>query len=597
MTINPIRLPINFVALLAFLFAVAGSCHAQSLSGNAQFSTRCNVSDLFAPASNLNTDWQPMADSAFYITPKTRCWLKVTSITPAAEQIRTVYLVLQRSPLVDLMLFDEHGKDIARSTHNGTSHAVTEIGRRVLLPMDKLSAGPLFIRIDSSNSIFEERVVNKGFNVLPDAVTDQQNILTGTIFAATLLLTSALFTASFGLALRDLDFGIYALYTFALGITLLAWDQVNLPMVGIDYGWVWQITVPISTATLCWLAIRLGKFHKHSILVSRSLIAVMAFNLLLLFWALVALAGIPVVSMPFHRLNFENWQDVVMGALIMAGGYRGWKRGDVNCLMLFLALTPSMFIDMVNRLWDPAVAPYLQSYGYGLPQWLDRTIHFNSTLSWIALPLVFCIALARRSMLLHTELTDERKRLEERVTSRTHELHIANKELQLLATTDSLTGLPNRRSMMEWIQREIERAGDTEKPLALCMIDVDHFKKINDTYGHATGDQAIIAIANACSEIIRKTDIAARFGGEEFVLLMPETDLGNAKNVAERLRAAIEALIIKSDNHPPFGMTISIGLALFDRQSGTDTMSSLLNRADNALYQAKSAGRNQVVFA
>jgi diguanylate cyclase (GGDEF)-like protein len=200
-------------------------------------------------------------------------------------------------------------------------------------------------------------------------------------------------------------------------------------------------------------------------------------------------------------------------------------------------------------------------------------------------------------MLLHIELTDERYRLEERVMSRTHELHIANKELQLLATTDSLTGLPNRRSMMDWIETEIERAGDTEKPLALCMIDVDHFKKINDTYGHATGDRAIIAIANACSEIIRKTDIAARFGGEEFVLLMPQTDLTDACNVAERLRQAIASLTIHSDDAVSFGMTISVGVALFDAQSGADRMSSLLSRADNALYRAKSAGRNQVVFS
>jgi diguanylate cyclase (GGDEF)-like protein len=212
---------------------------------------------------------------------------------------------------------------------------------------------------------------------------------------------------------------------------------------------------------------------------------------------------------------------------------------------------------------------------------------------------VFCFALARRSMSLHFTLIDERKRLEDRVLHRTHELHIANKELELLATTDALTGLANRRSMMDWIKREIERterADPGSKPLALCMLDVDHFKKINDTCGHLTGDRAIVAIAKACSETIRKSDIASRFGGEEFVVLMAETDVAEAQVVAERLRAGVEAVSIMSDSGEPVRMTVSIGVAFFDHQVADDSMLKLLNRADRALYVAKHAGRNQVVL-
>ena len=419
-----------------------------------------------------------------------------------------------------------------------------------------------------------------------------------TIFAATLLLTSAMFTASFGVVLRDLDFGIYSIYTLALSITLLAWDQVNLPIVGNGYGWIWQISNPMSTIMLCWLAIRFGKFHQHSVLVSRLLIVEMSINTLLLLWAVLSLIGVPVVPIPFDRLNFENWQDVVAGTLIIAGGWRGWRRGEPDCLILMLSLMPSMLSDVINRVWDPLVAPFLRSSaGFVLPVWLNGAIHFNSSLSWIALPLVFCYALARRSMSLHMTLIDERKRLEDRVLQRTHELHIANKELELLATTDSLTGLANRRSMMDWIKREIERSERSKKSLALCMIDVDHFKNINDTYGHPTGDSAIVTIAKACNETIRKTDIASRFGGEEFVILMPETDLTEAANVTERLRAAIEALTFIAENHQPFALTISIGVAFFDHQSSDDNSSKLLNRADKALYQAKNAGRNKVVLS
>jgi diguanylate cyclase (GGDEF)-like protein len=129
------------------------------------------------------------------------------------------------------------------------------------------------------------------------------------------------------------------------------------------------------------------------------------------------------------------------------------------------------------------------------------------------------------------------------------------------------------------------------------MIDVDHFKVVNDTHGHPTGDAAILAIARACNETIRKTDIVSRFGGEEFVILMPETDANEAALVTERLRSAIAALGFVSENSQTFTLTISIGVAFYDQNSAEDNASSLLNRADKALYRAKHAGRNQVVIA
>ena len=539
-----------------------------------------------------------MTDGALFIPPKARCWIRLTARNPLTESDLDNYTILQRSPLIDAVLFDAQGTRLAKSNHDATDHGSIVIGRRIMLPLAKLSNGPLYVRLDSSNPIYQERVVNKGVRPLSEGMMEQQRVLMATIFAATLLLTSAMFTASFGVVLRDLDFGIYAFYTLSLGATLLAWDQANLSLIGSNYGWIWQLSNPLSTVMLCWLAIRFGKFYKHSLIVTNLLIVEMSFNLLLLLWATLSLIGVPIMAMPFERFNFENWQDVVTGTLIVIGGWRGWRRGDSDCLILMFSLVPSMISDFINRIWDPAIAPLLRSsLGYVLPGWLDTTIHFNGSLTWVALPMVFCFALARRAMQMHVTLIDERKRLEDRVLHRTHELHIANKELELLATTDSLTGLANRRCMMESIKREIERAERSKKSLALCMIDVDHFKNINDTYGHPTGDRAIMAIAAVCSETIRKTDRAARFGGEEFVILMPETEFAEAGIVTERLRAAIEALKIIAENSEPFSMTISIGVAFFDHQTADDNLSKLLNRADKALYRAKNAGRNQVVLS
>ncbi|PRC91611.1 GGDEF domain-containing protein [Solimicrobium silvestre] len=598
MTRTPFRLSVILAFQFVLLCIAAGNCHAQTTLKEEIFSTYCGAADLSLQPQNIAVIWQPMIDTALLIPPKGRCWMRLSAQNQRSDTNGSAYLILQRSPLIDTVLFDGQGKEITQSTHDRQSELAIEIGRRILFPTAALSNGPLYVRFNSSNPIFQERVINKGFSPLSVGVMEQQRLLMTTIFAAVVLLTSAMFIASFGIALRDLDFGIYSIYTFALGVTLIAWDQVDLPIVGINYGWVWQFGCPISEAMLCWLAIRFGKFDRHSIVVSRILKLVIAFNVLLLLWSMLAKIGVPVMPMPFDRFSYDNWQDVLIGALIMIGSWRGGRRGERDCYLLLLSLTPSMISDFINRIWDPAIAPFLQSsLGYALPHWLNKTIHFNGSLTWLALPMIFCFALARRSLLLHRSLIDERKLLEERVFDRTMELHSAMKELELLATTDSLTGLANRRSMNEWINHEIERSCRFHKPLALCMIDIDHFKNINDTFGHATGDLAIAAIAKTFNETIRKTDIASRYGGEEFLLLMPETDEIEASVVTERLREAIQALQLYSDDNHVFAVTASIGVAFFDHQAAEDTMSKLLNRVDKALYRAKNAGRNQVAFS
>jgi diguanylate cyclase (GGDEF)-like protein len=202
---------------------------------------------------------------------------------------------------------------------------------------------------------------------------------------------------------------------------------------------------------------------------------------------------------------------------------------------------------------------------------------------------------SRRQML--TALHDERKQLEERVLQRTMELQIANDKLEQLATTDPLTGIGNRRRMTEQINKELERSRRFKHPLSLLMLDIDHFKTVNDSYGHEAGDRALIAVSKILAAGMRSVDMASRFGGEEFVLLMPETDIQVAGNAAERLRAQIAALQIPGDGGEMITLTISIGVAASDTHGTPDTASSLLSRADKALYRAKHGGRDRVVCA
>jgi diguanylate cyclase (GGDEF)-like protein len=193
-------------------------------------------------------------------------------------------------------------------------------------------------------------------------------------------------------------------------------------------------------------------------------------------------------------------------------------------------------------------------------------------------------------------LNDERNNLEDRVLQRTLELLTVNSKLEQLATTDPLTGIANRRRMTEQISKELDRARRYKHPLALLMVDIDHFKRINDTYGHEVGDQAIVAVAGALSAAMRSIDLVARFGGEEFVLLMPEASLETAGGAAERLRETVSQLCIDVEGGLSISLTISVGVAASYPQEAPDSPSALLVRADKALYQAKKDGRDRVVL-
>jgi len=164
-----------------------------------------------------------------------------------------------------------------------------------------------------------------------------------------------------------------------------------------------------------------------------------------------------------------------------------------------------------------------------------------------------------------------------------------NRELNVVARRDSLTGIGNRLALDEAIARLLHQGGLARpRPFALILFDLDHFKMYNDEHGHQAGDAALGRIGEILRRATRGSDVAFRYGGEEFLLIVPETDLNGAIAVAERVRVATEEV----DDLPPF--TISGGVALWDPIDGRDPQ-PLLRRADTALYLAKRAGRNRIV--
>ncbi len=175
----------------------------------------------------------------------------------------------------------------------------------------------------------------------------------------------------------------------------------------------------------------------------------------------------------------------------------------------------------------------------------------------------------------------------------TKELDIAHEQLNILATTDPLTHLYNRRYFMDSSTNIFNLALRYKKPLSIIMLDIDKFKNINDTYGHQTGDSVLVELANLLQESRRNSDIICRYGGEEFVILLPETDQNNGMSLAEEIRKKIEACAITLENDQIIKFTVSLGVSEIDYTNDT-TIEPTLNRADKALYIAKNAGRNKV---
>jgi diguanylate cyclase (GGDEF)-like protein len=193
--------------------------------------------------------------------------------------------------------------------------------------------------------------------------------------------------------------------------------------------------------------------------------------------------------------------------------------------------------------------------------------------------------LQRRSFLKLMHERNTREALQTQIAQRTK----MEEKLLYQAHTDELTGTHNRRHFLQLGRDEISRSLRYDRPLSLLLLDLDHFKAINDRFGHDTGDEVLRRFSRLCRRTLREPDILGRLGGEEFAIIIPEESLQGAIPTAERLRAAVENEFIDT----PYGLTISIGVT--EIKEDDTSISELLKRADAMMYEAKHRGRNQVI--
>ena len=256
--------------------------------------------------------------------------------------------------------------------------------------------------------------------------------------------------------------------------------------------------------------------------------------------------------------------------------------------MPFLGLLSGVFIWVLDAYIDVYILDEEQSL-------LGNIFHPEATELWmrsLIILVLFSLGMfARRSIIKHIELDKKlfnyQKELEQQVALRTAELTEKSHQLQIIANQDPLTHLANRRKFNEDLTREFERFQRHGKDFSIILLDIDYFKKINDQFGHNTGDDVIVLFAEKLSETCRRTDTVARWGGEEFIILSIETDLNQALLQSKKIMH-----VIRSTDFPEIGkITTSIGISCnVNHHSPED----IINHADKALYKAKENGRDRI---
>lgn len=247
-----------------------------------------------------------------------------------------------------------------------------------------------------------------------------------------------------------------------------------------------------------------------------------------------------------------------------------WQAGGTGYTLMWLVVLPPMFFFLLGRVAGAWLSALMLG-GTALYMWLfwrgDSLGHFSPG----ALLNVTEVFIVLWALLLYYERSRS----------------VAYRELEKLTHTDKLTGLMNRFRLDDKLQELQERSARTGAVHTVLLADIDRFKRINDTYGHPVGDQVLQTLATAMAQTARRSDYVGRWGGEEFMVLLPDTPLEQARELAERLRKAVQ----QAEYSFPEGVTMSCGLAAL---SGQDAAPDVVARADQALYEAKRAGRNQV---
>ncbi|WP_214001040.1 GGDEF domain-containing protein [Arsukibacterium sp.] len=265
-------------------------------------------------------------------------------------------------------------------------------------------------------------------------------------------------------------------------------------------------------------------------------------------------------------------------------------RDDMRFDWMFLMFAGFIFFCGATHLLGIINVWHGYYYIHGIIKSATGLISIATAISlWYLLPQAISIPSKRNMQTKINELTLAEQQLAESNLRLETEVKKRTAQLEKMATTDELTDLINRRETMRVLDVEMSRASRQQAALCIMMLDLDDFKAINDTFGHQIGDQTLKTAATCCLQQLRKTDYVGRIGGEEFLIILPDTSINSAIELAERIRLSLQQYTTANDSIPP--CTASIGVA---QSRTTDTSASLIQRADDALYRAKAAGRNKV---
>ncbi len=402
------------------------------------------------------------------------------------------------------------------------------------------------------------------------------------------MLVAMLYNLMLFVTVRSMSHLYYVIYIL-FGCT--SWFTQN----GLGYQYLWhhsEFMTLYAASGLALLAGISGSIYTRSFLETARLAPRIDRYIL----GIITLSTISLLLLPFIPIGIGNNLAYLLIALPVTTypfiaafiWYRGFKPARLFTVAWFFFGFGTLAFVLVHMGVLPNVAPYTVAGQVG--NWIEA--------------ILLSIALADRLNLAQRERNDAKQRyqqmllrskdeLERKVSERTAELARAKEEAEKLARTDALTGLPNRRSFFEDAEAEVRRTQRFEHPLSLFILDIDHFKSINDRFGHALGDQALRAVSNAIRECLRDTDIIGRIGGEEFAAALPQSGTDTAVHIAERLRQSIQAIEFVADGQR-VSLSASIGLATMRENESLD---QLLARADELLYQAKSGGRDRVIAA
>ena len=304
--------------------------------------------------------------------------------------------------------------------------------------------------------------------------------------------------------------------------------------------------------------------------------------------------------------SLKNYKPTFQNFLIIALTlYFAYTMFSMNMPLLNLPTTPIIFIlillwivykqglipGLIVALIVSCIATYFTTHEIG-PFWVfeltQNVVYLQEFISAMLTITLFFGVLHKEIIDSKTQLKKLNATLEQKVEEKTKSLLEANEKLALLASKDALTNLYNRRSIDQYMLQETNQSNRYGSSLSMMMIDIDHFKNINDTFGHQVGDEVLITLANTLSSHIRDADIFGRWGGEEFILLLPQTPLQKATLVANQLKQIIQQTQFKGVGN----ITISLGVTQYIQN---EEINSFIKRADDALYEAKQNGRNKVI--